>query len=212
MEIEDTSMYAGVIYGLHTGDFDYRYIGQTIQTVRDRFNQHKKYAMRGDKGSPVYNWIRKHGEDGIQVCVIETFDQEHVHLMDQREEFYIAQYCDISEGKNMNSMLKARGTGAMSDEQKKKISVAHKGRKFTDEHKANIKESWETRSPVTDETRAKQSANTSGAGNPNYGKTTSEAAKEKSRYTRHKNSHPASNWSKANCRYCIEESNTDEKD
>ncbi|WP_186760142.1 NUMOD3 domain-containing DNA-binding protein [Arthrobacter alpinus] len=88
---ENTSKYAGVIYGLHTGDFDFRYIGQTVQHMSRRFQQHKGDAVQGSR-TAAHNWMRKHGVENIQVCVIETFDEDTIHLIDEREIFHIAQY------------------------------------------------------------------------------------------------------------------------
>jgi hypothetical protein len=134
--IEDTSAFAGVIYGLHNGDFNYRYIGKTTTPLRNRIYQHKHSAR---KGSPfaVHNWMRKYGLENVQVCVIATFDQETIHLIDEVEQFHIAQCRSLIDEKNLNLTDGGDG-GAMDELCKEKLRQAHLGKVLTPEHKAKL--------------------------------------------------------------------------
>lgn len=138
MTIEDTSEYAGVIYGLHNGNFDYRYIGQTIRPLKSRFIQHLYDARRGSL--KVHNWMRKY-EGLVKVCVLETFDEETIHLINERETFQIAQYRSILLG-NGNMNLTDGGGGISgykhTKEARDKISKTHKGRTRSEEHQAKL--------------------------------------------------------------------------
>lgn len=153
---EDTSMYSGVIYGLHNGDYDFRYIGKTTMLLRVRFNKHLNDALRGSDFA-VHRWIRKNGIDDIQICIIETFSEDDIHLIDEREVFHIDQQRQYGVKKNLN--MTAGGEGARgyrhtpeaiakikaakkgwthSPETRAKLSAAHTGRKASPETRAKI--------------------------------------------------------------------------
>lgn len=139
-EVEDTSEYAGVVYGLHTGDHIYRYIGKTTRPLKVRFNAHRSDARRGTK-RPVYDWIRKHGEDAVQVCAIATFDGDTIHLIDETEIFHIAQARDIYDAKNLNCTDGGDGMSNPSEETRAKMSGENHpmfGKNHTPEARARI--------------------------------------------------------------------------
>lgn len=180
-EPEDTSMYAGVIYGLHNGDGDIRYVGQTTRTARSRLSQHK-LAARSGKTYAVSNWINKHGEDSIQMIIIETFDSTTIHLLNEREIYHIAQARAMSIGENLNmtdggdgslgtamtpenrAMHSARmsvkmvgntyrrGTTA-SEITRTRMSLSRTGKAKSEAHKAALSKSWEGRPPIAQHTR-----------------------------------------------------------
>lgn len=129
--------HAGVVYFLHNGDFQPRYIGQTTQLPRIRLSSHRSDAKRYT--TSVYNWMNKHGADTIQMVVIETFDSDTVHLIDEREMFHIAQ--ERMYGDNLN--LTDGGGG-------------HRGHKHSEETKSLIREA-RSKQVFTEETRLKMS-------------------------------------------------------
>jgi len=63
-----------------------------------------------------------------------------------------------------------------SEESRRKISEANKGnkynngRKFSEEHKQHLRDSWKTRGPVSEETKRRQSESKKGKKNHRYGK------------------------------------------
>lgn len=125
--------HAGVIYGLHTGDYDFRYIGKSVNH-KQRFSKHIYWTTRGE-GNAVHDWMRKHGAENIQMTVIETFTDEDLHMINDREILHIAQ-ARAYYGKNLNLTDGGDGqTGrVMSDEEKARRS----GYRHTDEAKAKI--------------------------------------------------------------------------
>lgn len=71
-------LYTGVIYGLHNGDGRIRYIGYTTQKPQVRLGQHKSDSrVQPKSGRPVLNWIRKYGEDRIEMVVLDTVRAEN---------------------------------------------------------------------------------------------------------------------------------------
>ena len=51
------------IYGLHSGDSNYRYIGRSTNPSR-RFSSHRVAALEGDD-APVYDWVREIGIENL---------------------------------------------------------------------------------------------------------------------------------------------------
>lgn len=73
------------IYGLHCvcgcEDTQIRYIGLTTQRLTTRLTNHRSMSRYGIK-TPVYHWMRKHGESNIRIRELEVTDSES---MDARE-------------------------------------------------------------------------------------------------------------------------------
>lgn len=139
--------HAGVVYGLHTGDYDFRYIGQSINHKR-RYGNHIYDAMK-DGPYAVHGWIRKHGAENIQMTIIETFDTETIGLIDEREIFHIAQ-ARAYYGKNLNMTDGGGGVSNPSAESRAKRSAAMTGNTNLRGH------------VHTEETKAKMSATKKG--------------------------------------------------
>lgn len=73
------------IYGLHCvcgcEDAQIRYIGLTTQRLSTRLTNHRGMSRYGIK-TPVYHWMRKHGEAHIRIRELEVTDSQN---MDARE-------------------------------------------------------------------------------------------------------------------------------
>lgn len=153
--LEET--HAGVIYGLHTGDYDFRYIGKTEHPLAKRLAEHRKWAGFGT--TSVYQWMRKYGAENIQACIIETFTSEDVHLINERERFHIAQQRAGYGKENLN--LTDGGDGAMgyrhTEEAKAQMSLTRTGRTLSEETRAKLSLAGLGRT-VSGETRARISA------------------------------------------------------
>lgn len=82
------------IYGLHCvcgcDDPGIRYIGLTTQRLSTRLTNHRGMSRYGIK-TPVYNWMRKHGETNTRIRELEITDSDN---MDAREIHWI----DKTEG------------------------------------------------------------------------------------------------------------------
>lgn len=154
-----------VIYGLHAGDFNYRYIGLSVEPAK-RFRKHLAQARSGENRH-VCNWIMSHGPENIQMCIIETFEEDSP-LLDEREMFLIAQYnlfyADGHGGMNgtrggreraVNGYIPTAESNAArsermkgqpsffkgrthSDETKELMRQKKLGKEFTQEHRDNI--------------------------------------------------------------------------
>ena len=144
----------GVIYGLHLGDYDFRYIGMSTKHKR-RYSDHLKDA-KGGKGYAIHDWIRKHGAENIQMTVIETFDEETIGLIEEREIFHIAQ-ARAYYGKNLNMTSGGEGVKGISPEGRARMVAAITGRIHSPEEKAKRSASMRGR-PVSAETREKIAA------------------------------------------------------
>lgn len=200
--------HAGVIYGLHLGDFQFRYIGKSI-SHRKRYYRHIREAMQGG-GYAVQDWIRKHGAENIQMTIIETFTEEDIDQLDEREIFHIAQARFLYTEKNLN--LTDGGGGALgvvvSDETRAKISALHTGRKRSEATLLRMSLS-QTGRTLTPEHRAK-------IGAAHKGKTASLETRQKigaSNIGRPPNSGQHARWHrdrniiKTDCTYCMEGGN-----
>jgi len=219
--------HAGVIYGLHTGDYDFRYIGKSIHPAK-RLKQHIRDA---EKGSPyaVSGWIRKHGAENIQMTVIETFTEDDLDQIDERERFHIAQaralYSanlnltdggDGQYGRKWSAEQKARmialKTGTKhTDETKAKMSAAHKGKVVSPESVAKMKATRAASGYThSTETRAKMSQAKAGKPGTRLGSIQSEETRAKISASKRKNPTPANhnrwhvtrNLVKPGCIFC----------
>ena len=93
----------GYIYIITNDTTDKVYIGQTINPLNVRFNEHL-YKSRIHK-SKFYNAIRKYGEEHFKISLIEECDQS---LLNEREKFYIKKFNSYHNG--YNSTLGGEGT------------------------------------------------------------------------------------------------------
>lgn len=67
-----------VIYALHAGDFNYRYVGMTTRKARDRLSAHRLDARKGGKLYKDY-WIRKVGIENVQMEVLQICDPGEIN-------------------------------------------------------------------------------------------------------------------------------------
>jgi hypothetical protein len=58
-----------IIYGMHSGDFRYRYVGLTAKGLRHRLAQHKNAAI--SSVTPLYTWIRSVGREFMQLEALD---------------------------------------------------------------------------------------------------------------------------------------------
>ena len=75
------------------------YIGQTVQSVNDRFCQHKKPSTLKKKGNyKIYNAISKYGKENFYIETLE--DGLTSAEADEREVYYIEKYDSFDNGYN----------------------------------------------------------------------------------------------------------------
>lgn len=112
------------IYGLQCKLTGKWYVGQSVD-VRGRL--YCAYELMHCKNQPkIYNALKKYGYNGFNAIIIETC-AEIDWIMDYREIYWIRRLDSIRNGYN----LKEGGShGKHSDETRKKISTAKKGKKL----------------------------------------------------------------------------------
>lgn len=198
----------GVIYVIENKVNGKKYVGQTTQKLKRRFNAHI-YASKNKKGIPLYNAIQKYGQECFFIKTIDvayTFEE-----LNEKEIFWIKKYTDSENIYN----VRPGGTGfqkgelhplygrelpkktrekignahrgkIVSSETRKKLSKASKDRPRTEEWSNNISKglmghrSWSKGIKLSEETRKKIS-------NSNKGKKLSDEHKEKISINQKKN-------------------------
>ena len=133
------------------------YIGKTTKTIERRFQGHLSKA-KCHNNTHLHNAIRKYGKEAFTITALESgFDSEEA--LNEAEIRYIAelnpQYNMTEGGEGISGF-----TYTQSEETRKKISEAKKGKKrppFTEEWKKKISEACRSRiqGPHTEETRRK---------------------------------------------------------
>lgn len=123
------------------------YIGQTRSKLRDRWNSH----CRNKKHSLVTRAIEKYGRDNFTIEEIDRADS--IEELNIKEANWIKHYnsSDTTIGYNImlggdsntthseeTKAIISKKAREISDETRKKMSEAKKGKKLTEEHKAKI--------------------------------------------------------------------------
>lgn len=124
-----------IIYKLQNKINNKIYIGQTTQTLKERLRRHVMPSNR--RTMAISRAIAKHGLENFNIEVVcECLSMKDLN---EKESFYIEKYNSMSpNGYNLNGGGKNR---RMSEETKKKISEAMKGKKKTPEHVKKVTES-----------------------------------------------------------------------
>jgi len=158
------------------------YIGQTVKTLKKRWNEHKHDAH--NKKRKLYN---SHLYESIRKYDIENFSTEEIEVcnsqneLDKREDYWISFYDSMNRNKGYN--LKRGGSrGKLSEESIRKLRKSLK--KYYQEHPEMCKEISERmkddKNPMKRlEVRKKLSESTKGEKHWNYGKHHSEKTKKK---------------------------------
>lgn len=161
----------------HTAPNGKVYIGITSRNPKKRWNS--GYGYEGNEYFRAA--IKKYGWDNIKhEILLEGLTQEQAY---QKENELIAEYDSTNREKGYNISL---GGGQVSEETRRKIGEANKGKHLTEETRRKIgeatKQKWENeeyRRKIseankgkhhTEETRRKMSEANKGERNPNYGK------------------------------------------
>jgi len=112
-----------------------KYIGITTQGHKKRFKQHIKDAKNKRYNSALHHAIRKYGIENFTIEVIEFADSWDE--LCEKETDNISKYDTYNTGYNLTLGGEGSKGCAITEDNKKKISEANKGRKRTKE--ANIK-------------------------------------------------------------------------
>lgn len=147
-----------------------QYVGQTIHTAELRFAQHCKPSETNCR--LLNRAIQKYGRENFEVSVLEDVDSQD--LLDEKEIYWIDKLNTLSPlGYNLNGG--GNGKGGVSEETRKKLSEALKG-KFAGENNPFY---GKTHTAETREKLRKPHPNYSGEKNHNYGKPLPDEVKAK---------------------------------
>lgn len=173
--LKDTTLKRGEIYLITNNVTGGKYVGQTIQPLKQRWLDHQRNAFKRVYRSPLYSAIRKYGIDNFSINCIETIHEENPTLLavklNEREIHFIEIHNTFISNHSESGYNLTTGGGncRFSDESKKKMSDTHKARWTaermqeqsqrslslwkTKEYRKTHRESMET--VVTDEFRKK---------------------------------------------------------
>lgn len=74
------------------------YIGQTKQTIEQRFIQHKSHARTGQSNHKLARALRKYGDENFTIELVEVCDYE---MLNERERYWINIFNSIENGYNI---------------------------------------------------------------------------------------------------------------
>lgn len=147
---------------IHTSPSGKRYIGQTGKKPERRWDNGNGYLSKNKNGKynqPAFaNAILKYGWDNFEHEIVATnLTKEEADTLEKA----LIKKMDTMNYKYGYNCAEGGSCGAISEETKKKLSEAHKGKTLSEEHKRKI------------------STSQCGAKNHNYGKHRNEETKKK---------------------------------
>ena|ERR1700733_163764 len=111
-----------------------RYVGQTMQTLEKRWKEHLRDARNG-RTCPLHAAIRKYGPESFSIEVLVFCGESELNPLEKFAILIFNSLVDnrsgynVTEGGHDNGRKRKRH----SEETKKKIGAAHKGRVFSEE-------------------------------------------------------------------------------
>jgi hypothetical protein len=114
-----------------------RYVGQTVQTLKERWSKHC-HVTHANEGMPIVKAIQKYGKESFEKKVLAKCNS--IEEMNYRESYYI-ELLDTRTPNGYN-VLSGGGNSLHTEESKKKIAIAQTGEK---NHNFGKKASLETR-------------------------------------------------------------------
>jgi group I intron endonuclease len=114
------------------------YVGSSINIYR-RWTTHRRELARGKHHSAyLQNSYNKYGKDAFEFLLAESsFDTKEMAVLEAK---WIDRLDAIKNGYNVNPFPYEIGLMPKSDEHKRKIGQAHKGRKLSEESKDKIRQ------------------------------------------------------------------------
>ena len=152
----------------------------TVNTIHHRWNLHVNHSRNPKRSGVLCSAIRKYGPENFQIKILARCNS--MEEMNHREMYYIKIFNSLSpNGYNLDSGGK---NNIMHSDTKKKLSIAHTGKKrgpFSKEHKRRLSEANKGQNlggTLPEETCRKISEANSGENNYMFGKKQSERNKK----------------------------------
>ena len=101
------------------------YIGQTIESLTQRFNRHMGY-QKDEHDTKFYRAIRKYGKDNFYIELLEEVSNQNE--LDKREYYWICFYDSVNKGYNTKDCIGKCGGDTLSTHPNKKL-ISEKLRK-----------------------------------------------------------------------------------
>ena len=120
-----------------------RYVGQTKQTLRKRFTQHKCKSRNKSYRHPLYDSIRKYGIENFTISLLEECDYD---IRDERETWWVSHLnpeYNLTEGGGGGDTFSMR-TSESQDVTRRKLSehAVKFNAQYREEHRKNTTELW----------------------------------------------------------------------
>jgi group I intron endonuclease len=186
----------GFIYTITNKKNNKVYVGYTSNFIKRKSSHLRNLLLKKHENIYLQNAFNSVGIENIIIEILEEYENEYLPSFENW-------WCIALNSHNNKFGYNIKGTGPIancvstSEETKKKLSEANKGRKHSEETKRKISEAVKKRGPVSDETRKKQSLSQKGKKKHNQEsrKKISEAVKKRvvKQETREKNRIAATN-------------------
>jgi len=111
------------------------YIGQTVNYRKRKTSHYSKLKQGKHHNEHLQRAFNKYGESAFK---IELLKKCKIEELDELEQYYIKKFDACNPEKGYNMMYGGQAYREFTEEVKRKISKANKGRIFTDEHKKKI--------------------------------------------------------------------------
>jgi group I intron endonuclease len=126
-----------IIYKITNSINDKVYIGQTVESLKKRWNRHTWVCTIKRNAMAITNAIVKYGKENF---IIEEIDKaDDIEELNEKEIYYINLYKSISP--NGYNLTTGGNNKRLSEETKRKISESNKGRKTSDETRKKLSDS-----------------------------------------------------------------------
>jgi group I intron endonuclease len=126
-----------IIYKITNSINDKVYIGQTVESLKKRWNRHTWVCTIKRDAMAITNAIVKYGKENFSIEEIDKADD--IEELNKKEIYYINLYKSMSpNGYNLTS---GGSNKRLSEETKRKISKSNKGRKASEETIKKLSES-----------------------------------------------------------------------
>ena len=181
------------IYALHSGDYDFKYVGVTQRSPESRLSKHHYAALSGSK-KPVHEWMRT---TQVFLSVLED-DLDYEDAM-QAEVKWVAILDTFASG--LNQTLGGKGTPGYkhTDETRARLSSYERteaGRQRMREAKLGTKASGSTRAKMSETRRGVPKS-------PDHVRKVSEALRGKPNVGSHNRWHVNRGIVSASCSFCV---------